>query len=183
MRWLLVLALLAAVAGLALLAWLPVDPFEEPAGPLDRLVPADVELALRFDASRVADSEAARALWEHPALAGLRERAGLDERVLAPLRQAEALPALDDPPSAARDLAGGEVVVAARGGELLVLSRLSRRARYLEVVRRLDAERLAALGLPEAAGLLVLRIGDGTAVHLARHRDVLVAATAPGLVQ
>src|SRR5262245_37109797 len=78
---LLVLLAVFAAGLLALFAWLPWNPFEADAGPLDAWVPADVDALVRFDARGVRDASAVRTLWDGPAGRRLRDEFDLDARL------------------------------------------------------------------------------------------------------
>src|SRR5262245_54838587 len=134
-----VLVCLAAAAA-AFLLWLPWNPFEEDAGPLDAWVPADADAVVRFDAGALQRSELLRSLWDGPAGARLRAAQALDD-VVAAVRDADASLASfaapgTDPPTVAGDLLGREVLVAFRGGDTLVMARISGRAKAVDLLRR-----------------------------------------------
>src|SRR5262245_23878757 len=177
-----------AAAALALFLWLPWNPFEEDAGPLDAWVPADADAVVRFDAGALQRSDLVRRLWDGPA--GERLHAALDlGDVLDAVRDADAsLASLgapgSEPPTVAGDLLGREVLVALRGDEVLVMARISARAKALDLLRRAGEERRARWGIRfdvardayEADG------GDGPRVGFARRRDVLLASASRGFL-
>lgn len=180
----------AAALGTALLAlwaWLPYDPFEGPAPPLDRLVPRDADAVFRCDGPELLGSPLLAAVRDHTEGARLRDRFGFDERVLDPLRRVEAAfslhaPGSGPPPSLVEDLLPAEVVVAVRGDDALLVTRISSRARVIDVVRRAAPETLRALGLRIDGSLVACTPESGAPPFWwARHRDALVAATSRAL--
>jgi hypothetical protein len=182
----LVLSACLAAAVTAVFLWLPWNPFEDPAGPLDEWVPADVDALVRFDARALRDAEAVHKLWDGPAGLRLRDDFDLDAK-LDDLRRIDAeLAALpfagDDPPTVGRDLLGGEVLVALRGDDVLAMSRITARAKAIDLVRRAGDERRAQWGVRVDGDAYVADAGDGRSVHFARRRDVLLVATSRELL-
>jgi hypothetical protein len=182
-----VLAVLGTAAALAFLAWLPFDPFEEAAGPVEGFVPATVDSAWRFDGPSVLRSPFARGTWNREGVVDLRAGLDVDGRVLQPLRRVEqafvaASLGLADPPGLERDLMPSDVIVATRGDDVLVATRISPRARALELVRALSEAQLGQLGLSVEGSRLVLRREGAPAIHLVRRSDVLLASTSPALL-
>ncbi len=179
-----VLAIALGVAALVVFG-LPFDPFEGAGPPLTAMLPEGLSAVARCDGSALAASEPLRRLAGHPALAPVREAAGLDDERLAPLRAlavrlSGATYGLG--PSLSRDLLGGEVVVGLRDDDVLVLARITGRAKALEFARALAPERLAALGLRSEGDGFWLERDDMRPVYARRFRDVFVAATSRGLV-
>lgn len=173
----LLVALFAATA--AFLVFGPLRVMEESAGPLDGLLPPDVDAAARFDPGRLAWSPAAEVLWSHPALLHARTVSGLEEDALEPLRALEervGRATLGLAPGVG-DLLGQEAVLAVRGGDVLLLSRLTRQGKLLESAARLDLDDLRAAGLRVRGDVAVLEREGAPAVLLRRVRDVLVATT------
>lgn len=182
------IAALLLIAILAVLAWLPFDPLEDDAGPLDALVPADADSAWRFDGPSLLRSPFALAAWERPDVRELRARAGVEERVLAPLRRVErafdeASLGLADAPGLERDLIPAEVVLATRGGDVLAISRISSRARAAELVRKLPEWRAEKLGIRFDGPFILLREESAHPVWIVRHRDALLASTSRPLLE
>jgi hypothetical protein len=180
-RTLLLLVLLALGGGLAaFLALRPLGLLEESAGPLDGLLPSDVDVAARFDPDGLVWSPAARTLWEHPRLAEMRAATGLDAEVLEPLRALEdrvGRASLGLAPSVDRDVLGLEAVVARRGADLLLLTRLTGRGKLLDAAARMDSEALRAAGLRVQGDVATLEREGAPEVHLRRVRDVLAVST------
>lgn len=186
-RNLVLLAVLCIAAVAAVLAWLPWDPFEEPAGPLDGLVPRDVDSAWRFDGPALLASPFAAAAWNRPEVSGLRARWNLDDASLAQVRRLEsAFSAIDDvieAPSLERDLLPAEAIVATRGDEVLLVTRVSERAKSIQLVRRLPERRVERLGMSVEGPLLAVRDGTPRPVFFAVHRDVLLASMSDRFVR
>jgi len=177
-----------AAGALALLLWLPWNPFEEDAGPLDAWVPADADAVVRFDAGALQRSELVRTLWDGPAGERLRAALALDD-VVAAVRDADAsLASLAapgaSPPTVAGDLLGREVLVALRGDDALVMARISGRAKALDLLRRAGEERRARWGIRFDAARDAYEAdgGDGPRVGFARRRDVLLVSASRGLL-
>jgi hypothetical protein len=180
---LLVIALLGTAA--AVLVWSPFGVLEESAGPLDGLLPADVDVAVRLDPGSISWSPAAERLWKHPAILDAREATGLDARVLDPLRALEdrvGQATLGLAPRVDRDVLGQEIVVALRGDDVLLLSRLTARGKLLDAAAHLDPAELRELGLQVRGGVAMLERDGAPTVHLQRVRDVLVASTSPAML-
>ena len=178
-----VFAVLGAIA--AILVWSPLGVLEESAGPLDAMLPPDVDAAVRLDPGTLAWSPAALALWEHPAVADARASAGLDESVLEPIRALErriGSATLGLAPSVERDVLGQEIVVALRGAHVLLLSRLTARGKLMDAAARLDTSELRELGLRVQGDTAVLEREDGASIYLRRIRDVLAVSTSAELL-
>lgn len=177
-----------AAAAIAFLVWLPWNPLEEDAGPLDAWVPADADAVVRFDAGALQRSDLVRSLWGGPAGARLREALALDD-VLAAVRDADeslaslAAPGMD-PPTVAGDFLGREVLVALRGDDVLVMARISARAKAIDLLQRAGEERRARWGVrfDAARDAYDVGSGEGRSVGFARRRDVLVASTSRNLL-
>lgn len=182
-RILVVIVALAALAVYAAFLWLPFDPAEDPAGPIDEMVPRNVDTAWRLDGPALISSPFAVAAWESPEGRELRALWGVEERFLAPVRRAAARIdaatfGLIDGVAVERDLATAEVVVATRGPDVLVATRISRRAKALDVLRRLPADEVARHGLRLDGPYVVVVAGAGDDdLWILRHRDVLFLAT------
>jgi hypothetical protein len=181
-----VLSCLAA-ACLGVWLWLPWDPFEKDAGPLDEWVPAGVDAVVRLDAGGLRRAGIVRALWDCESVARLRERSGIDD-ALGRIRDADAalatLPgAGGDPPTVAADFLGREVLVAVRDDDVLVLARISGRAKAIDLLRRASEERRDAWGIEydgESRSYTVTE-GDAIGVRFARRRDVLIVSNSDDL--
>jgi hypothetical protein len=175
---LVVLAGLAVIA-VALLLWLPWNPFEAGAGPLDEWVPAGSDAVARFDAAGLRGAPAVLRLWNGPIGYLLRDRFeldGLEDGVRDADRTLAGIPGLSgDPPTVERDLAGGEALVAVRGGAVLAMTRISARAKAIDLIRRAGDERRAQWGIRVEGDAYVVGDGDRT-VRFARRRDVLLAS-------
>jgi hypothetical protein len=173
------------VLSLVLFLWLPWNPFEADAGPLDEWVPNDVDAVLRCDAGAVRRSTVGGRLWDGPAGRRLRDALGLDAKLDAVRefdRRLAALPfAGDDPPSVERDLFGGEVLVALRGDDLLLLSRISGRAKAIDLIRKAGDESLAQMHLRVEGAAYVVAAGERE-IRFARRRDVLMVSTSKELL-
>ncbi len=175
------------VIALVVLVWLPWNPLEGDAGPLDEMLPEDVDVAVRFEPRELALSPLADSLWRQEATQRARSAVDLEARVLGPLRAAEerlaaATLGLTDAPTAQRDVFGREVVIALRGDDVLLLSRITDRARALELLRRLGGEELRQLGLYLDGDLAVFSREGLPSVYLARFRDVLIISTDRNMV-
>ena len=175
-------------AAVALLLWLPWNPFEEDAGPLDAWVPADADAVVRLDAGALQRSALLRSLWDGPAGARLREALALDE-VLAAIRDADAslaslAPPGTDPPTVAGDFLGREVLVAVRGDDVLVLSRISARAKAVDLLRRAGDERRSRWGITfdESRDAYEAGSAEGRSIGFARRRDVILASSSRTLL-
>jgi hypothetical protein len=186
-RTLAVLVVLLAAGALALFAWLPWDPFEEPAGPLDSLVPRDVDSAWRFDGPSLRASAFAAEGWRRPEVLELRARCGLGEDAFDGFGRIESAMSfageLIDPPSIERDLLPAEAIVATRGADVLLVARISERAKAVQLARKLPERRLHNLGMEVAGPLLALRDGAPQPVFFVVHRDVLLASSSEGLAR
>jgi hypothetical protein len=186
-RTVLLVLLCALAAGLlALFIWLPWNPFEADAGPLDAFVPTDVDAFIRLDVGGVSRADGLRTLWNGPAGRRLRERFGLDGK-LDELRRLDARIAAaplvgDDPPTAERDLLGGEALVALRGDDVLAMSRITGRAKAVDLIRRAGDERRARWGIRLEGDGYVASVGEGRDVRFARRRDVLIVSTSKELL-
>ncbi|MCE9635285.1 MAG: hypothetical protein K8T90_06215 [Planctomycetes bacterium] len=185
-RIVLALFLLLLLGLMAFMAWLPFDPLEEPAGRIDAMIPRDVDSAWRFDGPALLRSPFALTAWDRPEAVELRARFDVEGRVLGPLRRVEnaftsATAGLVDPPGLERDLIPAEVVVATRGDDLLVATRISSRARTIELVRKLPAWRTKQLGIAAEGPCLVVSQGSEHPIYLILYRDVLFASTSRAL--
>jgi hypothetical protein len=163
--------------------WLPWDPFEDDAGPLDAWVPADAEVVVRLDAGALQRSDLVRSLWSGAPGARFREALGL-EGVLDSLRAADealaGLPGVGDPPTVAADLLGREVLLAARDGDVLLLFRVSGRAKAIDLLSRADPEESGVEYDKETRSYTITE-GDAAGIQFARRRDVLIFATVADL--
>jgi len=177
----LVLVSCLAAATIAVLLWLPWNPFEADAGPLDAWVPADADALIRLDAKGVREGPAFRKLWDGPAGRTLRADFDLDARLDAVKRLDAALAALpfagDDPPTVERDFLGGETLVALRGDDVLAMTRISSRAKAIDLLRRAGDARRAQWGIRIDGDAYVVDLGDGRSAWFARRRDALLVAT------
>lgn len=188
LRWIAAAAAVIAVALGALLLWLGWNPFEGRAGPLDAWVPARADAVIRFHARGLSEAPALRALLDGPAGSALRERVGLGDAEDAVAEIDAALATIpfwgEDPATVAGDLAGGECLVAAAGGDLLLLSRVSARIVALERVASVREAPRASLGVrfDEASEVYELPARAAPARFAARRRDVLLAATSRELL-
>lgn len=177
--------LLGALAGL--LAWLPWNPLEGPAGPLDRILPPGLHLVVRLQPDAVLDTPSGRTVWQHPTVADLKKELGLDERLLAPIRRVEAsiakmTPAVGAAPTLRGDLIGRDVVIGVRGDEILLASRMSGRARALELIRKMEPGALAEFGVHVDGEVGIFAREGLPTVFVTRHRDVLLLSTSRTMV-
>ena len=181
---LLVAAACVVVAALGALLWLPWNPLEDDAGPLDEWIPSEAELVIRLDPGGIRSAPGALALWEGPGGRRVRDDLGLDV-ALQSLRDIDRrlreIPVPGGPLTMERDFAGREVLLALAGDDVLLMTRISGRAKSLDLLRRADDARLANLGLrTEGAGFAADR--DGRTFRFARRRDVLFVATSRPLL-
>ena len=169
-----------AAALLALFVWLPWNPLEADAGPLDSWVPRDADAVVRFDAGTLRRSGRAQTLWEGPAGARLRSDHGLDEALDGVHEIDGALAAIPgvggDPPTVAGDFLGRETLIALRGDDVLVLARISGRAKAIDLLRRASDAQRRKWGIRIDGDAYALTGGDGS-IGFARRRDVLLVAT------
>jgi hypothetical protein len=183
---LLVLSSALAAGLLALFIWLPWNPFEADAGPLDAWVPADVDALLRVDAAGIVRAPAVRTLWDGPAGRRVRDEFGLDEELDAAKRADAELAGLPmfggEPPTLGRDLLGGEALVALRGEDLLLLTRITPRAKAIDLLRRVREERREEWGIRVDGDAYAATLGDGRDVRFARRRDVMMVSTSKELL-
>ncbi len=184
-RWILGVTLAVVILAILLFAWLPFDPLEPPAPRLDRMIPVSVDLAVRFDGKAALGSPFAASVWDHPEVLALRERFDVEGRIVRPMREVEATVreatfGAVDPPSLERDLIPAEVVCALNGDDLLVVTRISSRARALEFVRQADADGLRAHGVTVEGEFLHVRRESGD-LWIARRSDALVVSTSRAL--
>lgn len=184
--WLFGIAGCLVAAVVAAFLWLPWNPFEADAGPLDEWVPDGVDAVIRLDAGALREADPLRSLWNGPAGARLRAEPEVGEAIDA---LAAADRGLADVPTLGggaatieADLAGGEVLVAWKGDDGLVLTRISGRAKAVEILRRLGDERLAEMGLAAEGGGFVLRRRGSPQIRFARRRDVLLVSTSKDLL-
>ncbi len=166
----------------------PWNPLEAGAGRLDLLLPSDLPLVVRLQPDTALDSPAGRTLWAHPVVAGVREDLAVEDRLLAPLRRvedalAELTRGIGARPTVRGDLLGRDVLIGVRDEEILVVSRMSARARALEIIRRVDAAELASHGLRLDGDVVVFEREGAPTVFAARHRDVLLLSTSREMVQ
>ncbi len=183
---LIVIAGCLVAALVAAFLWLPWNPFEKDAGPLDEWVPDGVDAVVRLDAGALRHSDVLRRLWDGPAGARLRAEPEVSDAIdglAAAERELAELPALGgDPPSLEGDLAGGEVLLALKGDDGLAMTRISGRAKAVDILRRLGEARLAEMGLAVEGGGFVLRRRGSPPIRFARRRDVLLVSTSKDLL-
>jgi len=183
---LLVLLSVLAAGLLALFVWLPWNPFESDAGPLDEWVPADVDAVIRFDAGALRRADALATLWDGPTGRLLRDQFDVDAKLDAVKRADAALTDLpfwgDDPPTVERDLLGGEALFALRGGDVVLLTRISPRAKAIDLICRVREERREDWGIRVEGDAYAADVGDGRSAWFARRRDVLIVSTSRELL-